>query len=201
MALFQVLGYLSPLLVGFGVPAALALTTGQPPKRRATAAGAVLLGVLLLLLLASFSDSPKAWLPLSFLLASLSLLLAGFYLLVESVRMPRELCQILSGLARCILMSTLFWAGPLIRAAADRGASGEAIYRRITVSLDVNPLFIIGYSIFDTDMIHASTWFYQVGMADFQHGTPSWGISAGGFAVVGLILASLSVGLRRVLRP
>jgi len=98
MPLFQVLGYLSPLLVGFGVPAALALTSGQPPKRRSTAAVAVVGGILLLLLLASFSDSPKLWPPLALLLVSLSLLFAGFYLLAESLRMPRELCQFLSGL-------------------------------------------------------------------------------------------------------
>lgn len=201
MPLFQVLGYLSPLLVGFGVPAALSLTAGRPPKRRIIAAGSVVGGVLVLLLLASFSDLPKTWLPLSILLASLGLLVAGVYLLAESVRLSHELCQILAGLALCVLMSTLFWAGPLIRAAADRGATGEAIYRRITVSLDVNPFFVIGYSIFNVDLIHSSAFFYRLGMADFQHGTPSWGMSSGGFAVIGLLLASLAVGLRRLLKP
>jgi hypothetical protein len=201
MPLFQVLGYLSPLLVGFGIAAALALTASQPLRRRCAAAGGVVLAVLGLLLVASFSDSPKYWLPLSVLLVSLALLVAGIYLMAESAGVPRELCQILSGLALCVLMSTLFWAGPLIRAAADRGATGEAIYRRITVSLDVNPFLVIGYSIFDVDLIHSSAFFYRLGMADFQHGTPSWGATSAGFAVAGLIFASVAVGLRRVLRP
>ncbi|HVR83230.1 MAG TPA: hypothetical protein VMU54_02895 [Planctomycetota bacterium] len=201
MPLFQVLGYLSPLLVGFATAAALSLTAGQAPRRRAQAAAGVVLGVLVLLLAASFSDSPRHWLPLSVLLVSLALLITGIYLLAEAARMPREICQILAGLALCFLMSTLFWAGPLIRAAADRGATGEAIYRRITVSMDVNPFFVIGYSIFEVDLIHSSSFFYRLGMADFQHGTPSWGVSSAGFAVVGLILASVAAGLRRVQKP
>ncbi|HEV3029505.1 MAG TPA: hypothetical protein VG457_18140 [Planctomycetota bacterium] len=201
MPLFQVLGYLSPLLVGFAVAAAMSLTAGQAPYRRARAATGVVLGVLVLLLVASLGDSPKHWLPLSVVLVSLALLIVGIYLLAESARMPREICQVLAGLALCFLMSTLFWAGPLIRAAADRGATGEAIYRRITLSLDVNPFFVIGYSIFEVDLIHSSSFFYRLGMADFQHGTPSWGASSAGFAALGLIFASVAVGLRRVLKP
>ncbi|HLY12094.1 MAG TPA: hypothetical protein VKW04_22520, partial [Planctomycetota bacterium] len=111
MPLFQVLAYLSPLLVGFAVPAALSLTWGSPPTRRVAAAGGAVLGLLALLLAASFTDSPRHWLPLSAVLASLGLLVAGIYLLAESARLPRELCQVLAGLALCFLMSTLFWAG------------------------------------------------------------------------------------------
>ena len=201
MPLFQVLAYLSPLIVGFGVPAALSLTSAAPPKRRLVAAGGVVLGVLLLLLVASFTESPRHWLPLSVLLVSLGLLVAGLYLLAESARIPREVCQILAGLAVCALMSTLFWAAPLVRDAADRGASGEALYRRITLSLDVNPFFVIGYSIFDVDLIHSSAFFYRLGMADFQHGTPTWGASSAGFAVAGLLCAALAAGLRRLRTP
>jgi hypothetical protein len=201
MPLFEVLAYLSPLVLGFGVPAALALSRGAPPKRRLAAAGAVVLAVLGILLLASFSDSPKFWPPLAAVLVSVALLVAGIYLLAESIRIPRELCQILAGLALSFLMSTLFWAGPLVRAAADRGATGDAIYRRISLCLNVNPFFVIGYSIFDVDLIHGSALFYHMGMADFQHGTPSWGASSAGFAVAGLVFGALGAGLRRVLKP
>jgi hypothetical protein len=201
MPLFQVLACLSPLLVGFGVPAALSMTAGAPLNRRGRAAGGTVLAILVLLLLASFSGSPRAWLPLSALLLSVGLLMAGLVLLAESLRLPRELGQVLAGLVLCALMSTLFWAGPLIRAAADRGASGDAIYRRITLSLDANPFLVIGYSIFDVDMIHTSTLFYRWGMADFQHGTPSWGASSAGFAIAGLILTALAAGARRLLKP
>jgi len=200
MSLFQLLAYFSPLLLGFGIPAALALTAGQPPKRRAIAAGSVAGGVLVLLLLASFTDSPKLWFPLTVLLISVGLFIAGLYLLLESARAPRELSQIVCGLVLCALMSTLFWTGPLIRAVADRGASGESIYRRISVSLDLNPLFVTAYSIFDVDLLH-KIHFYKMGMADFQHGTPAWGVSSAGFAVAGLVLASVAVGLRRAFKP
>lgn len=199
--MFQVLAYLSPLVVGFGVPTALSMTAGAPLRRRAQAAGGTVLAVLLLLLVASVPASPRAWPALSVLLLSVGILMAGIVLLAESLRIPRELGQILAGLALSVLMSTLFWAGPLIRAAADRGASGEAIYRRITLSLDANPFLVIGYSIFNVDMIHESPLFYRWGMADFQHGTPSWAASSAGFAALGLALAALGAGARRLRKP
>lgn len=198
MSLYRTLAYLAPLIVGFGVAAALALTPDRAPKRRAVAAGSVLGGALFLLLIACLTDSPQTFVPLALLLASVAVFVAGQYLLLESARLPRELCQLLPGLVLCFLMSTLFWAAPLIRAAADRGATGEAIYRRITLSMDVNPFFVTGYSIFNADLLHDSPFFYRLGMADFQHGTPSWGASAAGFAILGLVLACLSVGLRRI---
>src|SRR5438445_9564124 len=123
MSLFRTLAYLSPLAVGFGVAAALALTSGRPPKRRAAAAGAVVGGVLLLLLFASIADAPRLWGPLALLLVSFAILIAGIYLLCESARAPREVSQIIAGLAACFLMSTLFWMGRIIRSSADAGAS------------------------------------------------------------------------------
>ncbi|MBV8878564.1 MAG: hypothetical protein JO332_01245 [Planctomycetaceae bacterium] len=200
MPVFRTLSYLAPLIVGFGVAAALALTTGRPARRRAIAAGGTAGSVLGLLLLLSFTDSPKYWGPLALLLLSVGLLVAGVYLLAEAARLPRELCQIVAGLVLSALMSTLFWAGPLIRAAADQGASGDAIDRRITMALAVNPLFVTSYGIFDADLLHAP-YFYTVGMADFQHGTPSWGASSAGFAIAGLVFGAVAVGLRRLRKP
>ena len=101
MPVFQLLAYLAPLVLGFGIPAALALTAGQPPKRRAAAAGAVAGGVLAVLFLASFTDSPKLWFPLAAFLLSLGLFVAGLYLLSESARAPREFSQIVCGLVLC----------------------------------------------------------------------------------------------------
>lgn len=196
--MFRTLAYLSPLIVGFGVPAALALTSGSPPHRRARAAGIVLASVLGLLLVSSFSDSPKSWLPLSLLLVSLGLLTAGVYLLAEAARAPREVSQILSSLVICALMASVFIAGPIIRSAAEEGAADGATYQRITLTMDVNPFFVMGYSIFNVDLLHLP-FFYKMGLADFQYGTPSWGPSAAGFAIAGLVLLALSVGLRRLL--
>jgi len=199
--MFRVLAFLSPLVVGFAVPAALAATAGAAPRRRAAAAGGAVGAVLAVLLAASFSDSPAAWLPLSALLVSVGILTGGVSLLAESAGLPRDLGQIVAGLVLCALASTLFWTAPLIRASADGGASGEAIYRRITFSLDANPFFVVGYSIFGVDMIHESPFFYRLGMADFQHGTPSWPASSAGFAVAGLVLAALAAGARRLRNP
>lgn len=197
MSLFQTLAYLSPLMLAFGVAAALALTAGRPAKKRALAAGGVLGGLLALLLLASFTDSPRLWLPVAVLLTSLGLLTAGLYLLCESARAPRELSQIVSGLVLCLLMSTLFWTGPLIRAAADHNADGDAISRRITLSMDVNPFFVMAYSIFNIDLLH-QPFFYKMGMADYASTPPRWGASSAGFAAGGLVLVALAAGLRRL---
>jgi len=200
MSTFQTLAYLSPLILGFGVAAALALTADRPPKRRLLAAGGVLAGLLAVLLLTSVASTPKAWLPVSVVLASLGLLISGVYLLCESARAPRQLSQVVAGLVVCFLMSTLFWVGPLIRAAADHRADGASISRRITLSMDVNPFFVMAYSIFDVDLLHLPL-FYNMGMADYVSSPPRWGVSSAGFAIAGASLLALAAGLRRVLKP
>jgi hypothetical protein len=200
MSTFQTLAYLSPLILGFGVAAALALTADRPPKRRLLAAGGVLAGLLALLLATSLASTPGAWLPVSIVLASLGLLTSGVYLLCESARAPRPLSQIAAGLVVCALMSTLFWAGPLIRAAADHRADGASISRRISLSMDVNPFFVMAYSIFDTDLLH-QPFFYAMGMADYVSSPPRWGVSSAGFAIAGAALLALAAGLRRLTRP
>jgi hypothetical protein len=200
MSMFQTLAYLSPLILGFGIAAALALTADRPPKRRLLAAGGVLAGLLAALLLSSLASTPKPWLPVSIVLASLGLLTSGVYLFCESARAPRELSQIAAGLVVCFLMSTLFWAGPLIRAAADHRADGASISRRISLSMDVNPFFVMAYSIFDVDLLHLPL-FYNMGMADYVSSPPRWGVSSAGFAVAGAVLLALAAGLRRVLKP
>src|SRR6185436_18853649 len=140
MSVFRTLAYLSPFMVGFGVAAALALTADRPPKRRALAAGAVVGAALVLLLLTSFADSVKLWPPVALMVALFGLLVAGIYLLCETAKAPREVSQIVAGLAVCLLMSTVFVFGPIIRDSADAGASGAAISGRIGLMMDVSPL-------------------------------------------------------------
>ena len=197
MSLFRVFAYLAPLAVGFGIAAALALTAEKPPRKRAIAAGGVLGGVLLLLLLCSFGDSPALWFPVALLLLSFAMLVAGVYLLCEALRAPREVSQIVSGLVVCFLMSTLFWMGPIIRDSADAGASGEAIHRRITLAMGVNPYFTMAYSIFRDDLLHLP-FFYKTDLAGFQHDTPRWPATSAGFALAGLVLGAAAVSVRRV---
>ncbi|MBI3854360.1 MAG: hypothetical protein HY293_01580 [Planctomycetes bacterium] len=199
MSVFRTLAYLSPLIVGFGLPAALALSSERPPKRRAIACGGVLTAVLGLLFLTSFAESPRLWGPLAFLLLSFAALVAGLYLLCESARAPRELSQIVAGLAVCFLMSTLFCFGPVIRSMADAGAGGEAISRRISLAMAVNPFFVMGYGIFRSDLLYLPV-FYRTDLAGFQHENPSWPASSAGFLLAGLALAAASIGLRRVMK-
>jgi uncharacterized membrane protein len=196
MSFFRALAYLSPFIVGFGTAAALALTAERPPKRRAIAVGGLLLGVLLLLLLTSFAESVRMWLPLSLLLLSFAMLVAGLYLLCESARAPREVSQIIAGLVVCLLMSTLFCFGPIIRNSADAGATGEAISRRLSLAMDLNPFFVMGYSIFQSDLLYLPV-FYRTDLAGFQHGAPSWPATSAGYALAGVAMAALSAGIRR----
>jgi uncharacterized membrane protein len=199
MSVFRTLAYLSPLIVGFGVAAALALTAGKPPKRRAIAAGAVPGAVLVLLLLTSFADSAALWFPVALLIAAFAVLVAGIFLLCESARAPREVSQIVAGLAVCFLMATIFIFGPIIRDSADAGASGATIASRITLAMDVNPFFVMGYSIFQSDLLYLPV-FYRTDLAGFQHGRPSWAATSAGYALVGVALASLGLGIRRMLK-
>ncbi len=200
MSSFRVLAYLSPLLLGIALPTALAYTSGRPLKHRLIASASVTVGLLALLLLASFGESPRAWFPVAVLLLSLGLFLAGIFLVAESARAPREVCQGLAALTACLLMSTLFWIGPIIRSLAERSSGPDTVYRRITFLMDVNPFFVMAHSIFDTDLLH-TPFFYRMGLADYASGTPSWGPSSAGFAVAGLVLAAVATGLRRVLKP
>jgi uncharacterized membrane protein len=200
MSLFRSLAYLSPLAIGFGIATALALTSERPPKRRATAAGGVLGGVPALLLFASFADAPRQWFPLALLLISFGLLVAGIFLVCESAKAPRELSQIVAGLAVCFLMSTLFWMGPIIRSSADAGASGEAIFGRITLAMSVNPFFTMAYSIFNDDLLHLP-FFYRTDLAGFQYKEPRWPATSAGYAVTGLLLGAVAVTLRRARKP
>jgi hypothetical protein len=197
MTFFRTLAYLSPLLAGFGVAAALALTDSVPIRRRALVAGSVLGLLLFLLFAASFMESARLWGPLAILLVALTILVAGIYFFSRALGASREGAQILASLAVVLLMGSLFAFGPLIRAAADAGASGETLHRCITLVLDVNPFFVIGYSIFDSDLLVLPA-FYRMGLTGFQHGVPNWPATAAGYGIVGLALAAASFGVNRL---
>jgi len=198
MSFFQTWAYLSPLVVGFGVPAALALTSGCRAGRRALAAGGVLAVDLLVLLAASLADSPRLWAPAALLLAAFALLAAGLYLALESVRASREVAQIGVGLVVCLLMSSMFIFGPVIRESADNGTDGPTVSRRITLAMRVNPFFVMAYSIFQADPLYLPVY-YRTDLAGFQHEPPTWPASSAAFAAAGALLGLAGLGLRRVI--
>jgi hypothetical protein len=190
---FRLLAYLSPLAVGFGMAAALALTADRPARRRAAAAGAVLAGAMILLALAAFTESFGAFVKVSILVASFSALVAALYLLGEAFGLPREISQIVAGLVVVALMSTVFWAGPMIREAADQ--TQGATYRRITAAIAVNPHLVMGYSVFGFNPLHSEP-LRPLGLHDYQFGYPSWAATSAGYALAALIGFGVAAGVR-----
>ena len=191
--MFRTLAFLAPLAAGFGVAAALALTSDQPARRRAIAAGGVLGAAILLLGIAALGGSLVAWLKVSVLLSAFCALVAGLYLLGEACGLPCEASQIVAGLAVVALMSTVFWAGPMIRDSADQ--SRDATYSRITKAIGVNPFLVMGYSIFDYAPLH-SEGLRPLGLHDYQFGRPHWAATSGGYVMVGLLCFGLGRGVR-----
>ncbi len=191
--MFRILAYLAPLAAGFGVAAALALTADRPLRRRALAAASVLGVAVLLLGIAALGGSFVAWIKVSILLAAFCGLVAGLYLLCESCGLPREASQIVSGLAVVALMSTVFWAGPLIRDSDDQ--SLETTYPRITRAIGVNPFLVMGYSIFDYAPLHTDG-LRGLGLHDYQFDRPHWGSTSGGYALFGLLFAGAAWAIR-----
>ena len=197
--MFRVLAYLSPMAVGFGVAAALALTEGASPKRRALAAGGVLGAAVAILAVAALSESFRAFAKVSVILASFSALVAGLYLLGEACRLPREITQVGACLVVVALVSSVFWMGPFIREAADVDPGGQATYRRISFALAVNPYIVMGYSVFGFEPLHSDA-LLPLGLHDYQFGRPGWGSTSSGYALFGLLCFGASRGLTALRR-
>ncbi len=191
---FRLIAYLAPLAVGFGVAAALALTTGSPPGRRLRAAGGVLGAALVPLGVAAFGESFAAFAKVSILLASFGSFVAGLYLLGEACLLPREVSQVLSGFVLAALVGSVFWAGPLIREAADSDPGGLGTYRRISLAVAVSPYMVMGYSVFGHEPLHGDA-LRPLGLHDYQFGRPSWGSTSAGYALAGLLLFGAARGL------
>ncbi len=192
--MFKVLAYLSPMAVGFGVAAALALTEGAPAKRRAASVGGVVGAAVVILALAAFTESFAAFGKVAVLLASFSALVAGLYLLGEACRLPREISQVVACFTVVALISSVFWMGPLIREAADVDRGGEATYRRISLAVAINPYTVMGYSVFGVEPLHGDA-LRPLGLHDYQFGRPGWGSTSAGYALFGLLFFGAARGL------
>jgi hypothetical protein len=201
VTVFRSLAYVSPLLVGFGVAAALAWTHDREPRRRLIWTGAVVGGALALLFLVSLFGGLGAFLPTALVLVAFAVLIAGTYLVPESLRLPPGVCQVAASLAAVFLVSTVFLLGPVVEHAEEAGLSGPAIYRRITLALSVNPFATLAYSVFGDEVLRGATLYHHVTRAaDFQHGQPSWGWTALGYGLAGLLFGALAFGLREARR-
>jgi len=192
--MFRLLATAAPLAVGFGLAAALSLTEEAPVRRRLQAAGGVLGGALLVLLVASFGESFEAFLKTAAILLAFGAFVVRLSLFGESLRAPREATQVVSGILVVALVGSVFWAGPLIREAADTDPGGKATYRRISTAVAVSPYMVLGYSVFGHDPLH-STDLYALGLHDYQFQKPGWGSTSLGYAIAGLVLYLLSRGV------
>jgi len=196
MAFFRTLAYVSPLLVGFGMAAALAWTAERPLRRRAEWAGAVAAGAPVLLFLVSIFGNIGLFLPTALVLIAFAVLVWGLYLFMEALRLPPGICQVAASLAVAFLVGTVFLLGPVVQHAEEAGLSGEAIYRRITLALAVNPYATLAYSVFGEDLLRQPAFYDHITRAaDFQHGQPRWGVTACGYALAGSALAAAAFGL------
>jgi hypothetical protein len=195
----RVLAYLSPLAVGLGIPAALALGRLKPPRRRFAQSAAVLGATLLVLSPLAFSESLGAYLKLGLLLLGFAALVAGAYLLAEALGAAPELSQVAAGLLATALLSTVFCFKPLLVQAEERGLSEEQIARRIDLALDVNPFMVTGYSIFHDSLLHRAS-LYPLQIEDFKHSYPHWGKTAAGYAGAGLAFFLAGLGARALRR-
>lgn len=195
MTFFHFAAYLAPLAVGFGVATALALSAGKPLRRRIAAPLGVTGTLLLLLAPLAFTESFSAFGRLAALLGGLAALGAGTYLFFEALRLPAPVCQVAVCILVIVLMSTVFWFAPILEYEEETGATAERIYRRVTLALDANPMMVTSYSVFGEDPLHTYPVFYRLGLADHQHGRPSWDRTAPGYAVAGFALFTASLAL------
>lgn len=194
MTLFRYVAYMAPLAIGFGVAAALAFTWEKTLRRRILASLAVAGAVLVFLAAAAITESFPAWVAVSAVVLGLAVLVVGLFCLAAAFRLPPEACQIVASLAVVGLMGTVFCFGPVLHHAEEVGMPGDEIYRRITLALDVNPIMVMGYSVFDDPLLHKPA-FYGLGLADYQHGTPRWRVTAAGYALAGFVLFAFSLAL------
>lgn len=197
---FRTLAYLAPLVLGLGVGAALALTSGRTPLRRAAwAAGTAGGGLVLLAAAALAGGGPGTIVPLGALVGAFLAFAAALYLLAEQLALPPEGAQLVSGAAVIFLMSTVFFLGPVVRHAEEAGLPGDEIARRIEWALEVNPFAVMGYSIFGAALLHEPA-LYRTGAADFPHAWPRWGATAAGYALAALALGGAAAGARALRR-
>jgi hypothetical protein len=198
---FRAFAYLSPLLAGFGVAAALAWTAGKPAKRRAAAAGAVFGGLSFLLLVAGLvSGGFGQALVVVLFLAAFCLLVAAVFLFGEALALPSGASQVLASLVVCGLAAAPFLLGPVLQQAERSGMDSAGIARRIEWALSVCPWTALDYGLFHDDSFHNSPTLYATRAEDFQHGRPTWGATALGYALAAALIGAAAFGLRALRR-
>lgn len=192
MGIFVWAAFVSPLLAGFLVPAALAWSADRPARHRLRAFGIAAGIPLLLLLLLSLPESLSRGLAAAGITLSVSLLSAGLYLLLESLRASPSAAQAAASLVAPALIASLFVVGPGIPDSGD----GATISSRITWLLALNPYSVLAYAVFDTDLLTLRV-FYSNHLAGYPYGVPRLIPGMLFLALPGLALAGAAFLIRR----
>lgn len=203
MVLFRILACLAPPAAGLAVTAALALTRGRSLRRRLVVSLSALGAVLAALGIGAVPDAFRGYPAAALLTAAFAALLAGFFLLGESLGLSSLLSQLAAGLLASGLVGSVFLFAPLLRHAEESGWTMEEISLAVTRTLEVNPFMALGYSVFNCDLLRSRT-FYPLGLESYPFAIPRWERTATGYAVTGFLFFAAGIGgraLREALYP
>jgi hypothetical protein len=178
---FRWASYLAPWVAGIAVPAALALGRLR--------AALVVLGVLLAVLLAaSFAESPRLFLPVAAVAASVGVLAGGVHLATRSLPV--------AALIAPLLHAGLFVLGPVLPNIAHGPGSGPVLSWRIGLLLASNPYGVLAYSVFETDLLTLRV-FYSNHLAGYPYAPPSWPPFVLAAGLAGFALGALGLRFRK----
>ena len=191
--MFQTWAFLLPALIALMVPAVAAWRLERKEPRLALRDGALALGALLVnvFLLWSFSGAPFAS---ALKVAGFSIGFAGFvagaFVMLVACRARPAAAQAAVAVVVVLLLSSVFVAAPAIDAAPLAEKTDRA-----QMLVDVNPYAVIALDALGVDILHGKL--YETHLADYVSGCTSWWRAAGGYLLVGLLLAGIGLGVHR----
>lgn len=183
MTAFVVAAFLSPMVVGLGVPYFLALGG----DRRWIRAGLFLVATaLLVLLLATLSGRRLAHaMALWVYMGSVALLMAGLFEALRAIRLPAAAGQLLCGLTLTGMVASLFCSDPFIQ-AADRPQ--DLVYGFLRLS----PMPPVGSAIEAGDVLRLEVMYGLSRLADYGRNDVHWAEASVRLALIGGGLLALS---------
>jgi hypothetical protein len=188
MTVFVVTAFLSPMIVGLGVPYLLAIE-----GRRWIRAG-IFLGAIGGLLALGALVSGRSLLhagALSIYLGSVAILMAGLFESLRSFKLPNPAGQLLCALALVGLVAGLFCSDPFLQ-AADRPQDLVAPFVRLS------PLAAVASAIDAGDVLRFNVLYGLSRLADYGRNDAHWAGASLRLALIGVALLALS-GWRRLI--
>ncbi len=191
--MFQMWACLLPALIALMVPAVAAWRLERKEPRLALRDAGLALGTLLvnLFLLWTFSGAPFASaLKAAGFALGFTGFVAGAFLMLVGCRARPAAAQASVGVVVALLLCSVFVAAPAIDAAPLDGKIARA-----QMLVDVNPYAVVAGDALGIDILHGKL--YDTHLADYvQAGAPWWRV-AGGYLLIGLLLAGVGFGVHR----